>query len=259
MLVGLAVMMARLGPLLALTPVFGGTLVPPTVRTALAAALGLVVYPAIVSALDRVVGGSGLLLTAVLVSELWVGVVLALLVSLIFWVAQAVGWWVDAARGSAHAELLLPGGGGRATPSATLVWLLSIVLFFAIGGHRTVLMAVARSYVVLPPGSFPALAGLGALAWLCVRLTGELIALALVLAAPVVVTLWLTDWALGWVNRLVPQVSIFFVAMPLKALLGVALLALVVGPLLMILPAGLELALGYARQAIELLAPTPAG
>lgn len=258
-LVGLAIMAARLAPLLSLTPVFGGALVPPIVRTALAAVLGLVVYPALGGIVDRLVGGSSLLLIAVLLSELWVGIVLALLVSAVFWAAQAAGWLVDAARGSAHAELLLPGGGGRATPTGTLFWLLALVLFFVIGGHRALLLALARSYLVLPPGAFPAASGVAAVASLCLRLTAELIALALVLSAPVLAALWLTDLALGWVNRLVPQVSVFFVAMPLKALLGVALLALLVGPLLMVLPASLELALGYARRAIELLAPSPGG
>ncbi|MBK8482575.1 MAG: flagellar biosynthetic protein FliR [Proteobacteria bacterium] len=259
LLLGLTVMTARLAPLLTLTPVFGGALVPRTVRTALLVAMGLVIYPAVATTLDRVVGGSGLLLAAVLLSEVWVGVVLALLVSLVFWAAQSAGWLVDTARGSAHAEVLMPGASGRSTASGTLVWLLSIVLFFAIGGHRALLMAAARSYVILPPGAFPAPEGLRAIAWLCLRLTGELIALALVLAAPVLAALWLTDLALGWVNRLVPQVGIFFVAMPLKALAGVGMLALVVGPLLMVLPASLELAMGYVGQAIALLAPAPTG
>jgi len=51
--------------------------------------------------------------------------------------------------------------------------------------------------------------------------SAKLIESAIGLCAPVVVALLLTDILLGIVGRAVPQIPIYFVGMPLKALLGV--------------------------------------
>jgi flagellar biosynthesis protein FliR len=51
--------------------------------------------------------------------------------------------------------------------------------------------------------------------------SAKLIEAAIGLCAPAVVALLLADILLGIVGRAVPQIPLYFVAMPLKALLGV--------------------------------------
>ena len=51
---------------------------------------------------------------------------------------------------------------------------------------------------------------------------------ALGFAAPVLAALFLADLALGVVNRVSPQIQVYFIGMPLKALLGVLLFMLAI-------------------------------
>ena len=57
----------------------------------------------------------------------------------------------------------------------------------------------------------------------------QLLEVALALAAPVVVALWLTDLALGMIARVAPQVPVYFVGLPAKGLLAVGVVLLGLG------------------------------
>jgi flagellar biosynthesis protein FliR len=61
--------------------------------------------------------------------------------------------------------------------------------------------------------------------------SARLIASGVALAAPVLVTLWLTDLSLGLVARAAPQVPVYFIGLPLKGLLAIDLVPLCLGTL----------------------------
>jgi len=68
---------------------------------------------------------------------------------------------------------------------------------------------------------------------------GKMMESALGLAAPVLVAAWLADLVLGMVGRAAPQIPLYFVAMPAKALLGLGLVLVGLGALDAALVAGL--------------------
>jgi len=80
-----------------------------------------------------------------------------------------------------------------------------------------VLLALARSLEVLPPGAFhlPS-GGPDALA----KFSAELLGIGLRLAIPLVGALLLAEIALGLLARAVPQMNVFLVGMPARIGLG---------------------------------------
>ena len=58
--------------------------------------------------------------------------------------------------------------------------------------------------------------------------------LGIQIAAPVLVFSLIFNMALGLVSRLIPQIQVFLIAMPLSVLLGVAVIALGLGGGLMV-------------------------
>ncbi len=244
---------ARAAPAIFLAPFLGGRLVPGPVKAVLSLALAVALAPALIPAASRLQGAPPLLLGALLVKELAVGAAIGFLVALVFWAAEAAGRLADTARGANLSEALVPQLGIRSSPLGDLHLQLALVLFLALGGHRIFIGAFGASYAVLPLDRFPAVERLGAFALFAARLSGELIALALALAAPVLAALLLADLTLGLMNRAVPQLQVFFVAMPLKALLGIAILVLAVGAIAGALPAALDAAVRHVSAGIELL------
>jgi type III secretion protein SpaR/YscT/HrcT len=254
LLVLFAAILARLAPLVFVAPFFGGKLIPVTVRAALALALAVVMLPAISSGLAPLQSASTGYLTAVLVKEVLIGFALGFLLALVFYGIQAAGWLADTARGASMSEVMVPQSGVRSSAIGSLLFQLAIVLFFALGGHRIVVLAIARTYEVLPIGAFPPGRGLAAFAIFCGRLTGELFVIALSLAAPIVAAIFVADLSLGWINRFSPQLNVFFLAMPLKAALGIAVLALSLAGITAVIPEALALAVRQLDWAMRILA-----
>lgn len=253
LLLVVAAAVARLGPLIWLAPFFGGRLVPPTVRIGLSVALACVMLPQLLPAGPALADAGAVGVAAVFVQEALVGTALGFVVASVFWAAQAAGGLIDTARGASMGEVMVPQLGGRTTPMGNLLLQLTVVLFLALGGHRIAIAAICRSYVALPLGRFVAIDGLGRFALFCVDLSGEIILVALALAAPVIAAVVLADVALGWINRFAPQINVFFIAMPLKALLGIAVVALGTGVIAAVLPETLERSVLQIYRALSLL------
>ena len=250
-LLTLAAILARVGAAVWIAPFLGGRLVPAAVRVGVALALGLIMLPQLLPNAPPAV--SPILGLAIVTKEALVGAALGFVVGLVFWAAEAAGRLSDTVRGATLAEALIPQTGARSSPLGDLFFQLTVVLFIVLGGHRVFITALAASYEVLPLAAFPQAQGLHGFALLCGRLTADLLLLALALAAPVVAALFLADLTLGLINRFAPQINVFFLAMPAKALLGIGAVVLSVGLLLGAMPPLLDRAVRAVSKGIELL------
>jgi flagellar biosynthetic protein FliR len=248
--------LARVGPLVSLVPFFGGQSLSPAVRLVVAAAITLAIYPAVpTSGLE--LGSTGMV-ALLLLREVLVGAALGFLASLAFHALAMAGELVDLARGSTSSRVLEPASGEEQSPLATLHFQLGVVLFLIMGGHRAFLAVLVGSYGTVPlVGPVPSPSGVGALALLAAELTAGAIAAALLLSAPAVLAVFLTDLAFGVVGRTAPQLGTYFMAMPLRAFVGLAMVLLALGALLPDLAPFVGAAVTAVRRAIPLLGASP--
>jgi flagellar biosynthesis protein FliR len=210
---------ARTVPFVWLIPAFGGPNLPARVRLALGFALSALCFPLIAG---RVPSGGPVLWVLFLLREGGVGLVMGFVVACMFRAVEAAGWLTDVLRGANLAEAIAPERGRRSSPLGELLLLLAVVIFLEMGGAGILATALARSYEAVPLGA-PSLgpASLHAAAFLVIVASAKLIEAAIGLAAPALVALLLADLALGALGRAIPQVPVYFVGMPAKALLGV--------------------------------------
>lgn len=216
---------ARWAPLVLLAPFFAAKSLPATARFGMAVALTLLVYPAAAAAAGPLpTGGAAIALLAA--RELLVGAALGLLVAIPFRAVEAGGQLIDSARGARMAEILAAPTDVRASPLGAFLLLLAVVLFMAVDGHLLVIRAAGASYQTLPVSG-----GLGpdapaSLAGLAIHLGGRFFLIAVGLAAPVLAAAVLLDLALGVAGRVAPQLPLYFLGLPVKALGGVLLVLL---------------------------------
>jgi flagellar biosynthetic protein FliR len=96
------------------------------------------------------------------------------------------------------------------------------------GGHLIFLRAFFHSFEVLPVWEFPRFAeGTMPIMEILVRLSADVLWIALQLSAPALIALFLTDVGFGIINRVAPQINVFVVSQPAKVAIGIAMVLLV--------------------------------
>lgn len=221
-LVGLS--FARLVSFFSIVPFFGGAAVPARVKVATAMALVVILYPSLAASVPETqpLGFGPLGFMALLTKEVLVGFTLGFIASLVFEAVQVAGRIVDFQRGSTMAELYAPQLQTRVSELGQFKLQLAIVLFITIGAHRLFIKSLLQSYEYIPALTFPHFApGWSPAAELIVKLTAAVFTIGLQLAAPALIALLLTDLFFGIINRVAPQVNVFFLSMPVKMLVGI--------------------------------------
>jgi type III secretion protein SpaR/YscT/HrcT len=219
---------ARTVPVAWMLPASGGPHVPAQVRAGLGLGLAVLCLPRLAGQVPQ---AGPLLWILLLGREILVGVTLGFVASLVFRAAETAGRLTDVLRGATLAEVLNPLAEERTSPLGDVTLLLAAVIFLELGGLGHVASALARSYDAVPLGATLPPAGLGQAAGLAIAASARMLEAALGLAAPALVALLLADVALGAIGRAAPQIPLYFVGMPLKALLGVGAVLVSLGAL----------------------------
>jgi flagellar biosynthesis protein FliR len=220
---------ARTVPIALLIPAFGGINVPPQVRMGLGLALSVVCLPQIVTSMPS--QGGTIFWMVLLTREILVGFTVGLVGSSVFRAAEGAGRLVDTLRGANMAEVISPVTEGRSSPLGDILLLLTTVIFLELGGIGHVVNAMARSYEAVPLDLGTTPASIAAAARLMVITSAKLLEATVALAAPAIVAMLMADLVLGMIARMAPQIPVYFVGMPLKAMGGVAIVLVGLGSL----------------------------
>ena len=213
---------ARVGTLVMLLPGVGEQLVSPRLRLAFALLLALVLFPTVRPLLPMqggAIAGPGLI--ALLFGEVLVGLVLGLSVRMVLAALQVAGVVVSQQLGLSYAMTVDPTQGGQQAAIGNFLALMGITLIMATDLHHIAIQAIGRSYVLLPPDAVP---GMGEAARLALKAVARGFSLGLQIAAPFIVFGILFNVGLGVLARLMPQMQVFFVAVPASVLIGMLVL-----------------------------------
>jgi type III secretion protein T len=157
------------------------------------------------------------------------GAVMALAAGKVFWVAQALGAYVDNLAGYNNVQLINPSSSQESTPLADVLFQLCTAMFYAIGGILLLFNALVQSWQW-----WPVQAGAGGLVtgttwpdWQVQQITGGMdsfMSLIASVASPLLLLFTIVDLALGLLSRFSKGVDTSAIATPVKA--GIALLSL---------------------------------
>lgn len=126
------------------------------------------------------------------------------------------GQFMDHKAGLMMAGSFDPLFGGQVTLMGQFYYFMAVVLYLTVNGHHILFISLRESFELIP---LTAPFAVGEVFWHYARTFGFVFLLAFQIAAPVVVVLWLLDFALGFLSRTVPQIHVFIVGLPLKVAL----------------------------------------
>ncbi len=231
---------ARIGTLVMLMPGIGERFIMSRGRLSLAFFIALMITPMARPLITLPTETAGLV--SLLISEILIGLSIGVCVRMLMASLQTAGVIVAQTMGLGFAMTVDPTGGLQNPSIGNLLTMLGITLILASDLHHVSIAAMHESYRMLPPGGLPEMSDMVQLA---IRAVTQGFALAVQIAAPFVVFGLLFNIGLGVLARMMPQLQVFFLAIPASILGGMLVLLAVIGVMMSVFLDNLG---GFLRQ-----------
>jgi flagellar biosynthetic protein FliR len=219
---------ARVGTMVMLLPGLGELSVPMRVRLTVALVLTALLLPLHRHAF-HIELRSLVPVLLMLGQEMLIGAVLGLTARLTMSALHVAGSVIAQQLGLGFVTAVDPTQGQQGVILGNFLTILGITLIFATDLHYYVIAALHESYALFRPGEMPQL---GDVAALLTRTVAAAFRIGIQLSGPFLVFGLLFNVGLGVLSRLMPQMQVFFVGMPLSILIGFIALFLVIGAMM---------------------------
>ena len=219
----------RLSGLFASAPLFSTYPIPLQVKIWLAAGIAFILFPIVQYNTSFTVPNTVPALTLILIKEFFIGFAIGYCANILF-VGIELGVNMFAVQmGLSADQALNPTSGGQSPVITQAYTYLATMLFIALGAHQWLFSAIYNSFKTMPVGyTFvlsPELVGH------IVSVTGQIFGIGLGIALPIFGVLFITDVLLGFTSKMMPQMNIFMVSLPLKIYLGLLLSLIFMRPM----------------------------
>lgn len=223
------VVFTRISGLMASAPLFSTYPIPLQVKIWLVASITLIMYPFIQAnsmfAMPTVMPE----LFIILLKEFAIGYTIGFCANLIFIAAELAANTFAIQMGISISQALNPLSGTTSPVIAQAFTLLMAMIFISLNAHQWLFSAVYKSFQTVPVGYSFIFSG--EFVQKILYLSGQMFTVAIGIAMPIFSVLLIKDILLGFVSKLMPQMNIFMVAMPLKIYVGLILCMIFMRPI----------------------------
>jgi flagellar biosynthetic protein FliR len=214
---------ARVGTMLMLIPALGEQIIPARLRLSFALAFSLLLYPLISPQLPRLPPDVFNVIVLVF-HELIVGLILGGIARIVVMGAQVAGAVIAFQTGLSVAQTADPTNGGiQGAIIGSFLSFLGITLIFATDLHHLALAAIHDSYMIFSPTTTLMFEDAAQMA---VETVAGAFVIGVQMSAPFIVFGLVFYLGVGILGRLMPQLQVFFIAMPATISVGFILLAI---------------------------------
>lgn len=221
-ILSLILTMMRVSIVMFMLPIFSTNNIPVTVKGAITIVFTLGVWPHL-SLPGTLMPAHPFDVALIMLGEVVIGLVLGMAINFLFMGIQSGGELLGFQMGFTMIQFADPLTGNQTGIAAYFLWMVSLLTFLAMDGHLYMIKGFAASFSILPPGAL--YIGENIL-WEILGLSAEVFTLALKIAAPVMVAIFMVEVALGLVARTSPQIHIMEFGFPIKIGVGFFFLGL---------------------------------
>ena len=200
------------------------------IRNGIVGCLAIFLYPLVHSQQPETSLGMWAII-ALILKEVMVGMLIGFIANIPFWAIEAAGFFIDNQRGASMASSMNVMTGSESSPTGILFAQTFTTFYLVTGTFLILLGTLLGSYMAWPLFEFyPQINQAATLFFL-----GQfdlIITLAVWLAAPIIICMFITEWGIALISRSAPQLNVFILAMPIKSAVAVAILVLYVGTIM---------------------------
>ncbi|NOS99303.1 MAG: flagellar biosynthetic protein FliR [Phycisphaerales bacterium] len=221
MLPAFAIVLFRVGGLTLTAPLISSSAHPPQLKVAFSFIVSCMIFPVVLRTAPTFLTIGSVIV--VVFGELLIGLIIGTTVSVMFSGAELAGTMIGQQAGLALGQVVNPMLDEESSIIGQVYFLVMLMVFLAIGGHRSTVAALLDTYQTIPPGSFR-------LSESMVTLLEDVLRSAFIfgmrLSAPALTALFIASLVMAFMSRTMPQLNILTVGFAIRAFVALAAAAL---------------------------------
>ena len=208
------------------SPFFNSRNIPTMVKAGLSMGFAWILLPMVADAFPVVPSMNVFSFFTAVLGELIIGLAIGFTLQVLLAGIQLAGSFIDVQVGFAMSRVIDPVSDTENTTISQFLYISSVLIFLSINGHYYVITAIVDSFKMVPPLTVeawgkPMLDQTLVLGW-------HLFNIGMRVAMPVLTVLITVNVVFGIFSRLVPQMHVFIVAMPVKIMVGMIFLGIII-------------------------------
>jgi flagellar biosynthetic protein FliR len=217
------IIFVRFGTAMMIMPGIGDSLVPANIRLYIALGLSLVVAPLIRPYIPVPLPAFAIM-ASLIVMEFVTGLFIGTIARILMMALDTAGMLVSLASGVSNAQVFNPSLAVQGSVFGAFFSMAGVTLLFVTNMHHLLIYGLVESYELFPIGGVPEA---GSMAELMARAVSASFLTAVQITVPFIVVSLLLYIGMGVLSRLMPQVQVFILALPVQILLAFVTLAIV--------------------------------
>ena len=213
----------RMGTAIMIMPGLGDSFTPARVRLHVALGITLVLFPIVQPYMPNPIPGTFMLFTLI-VMEFIVGLFFGTIARIFMTALDTAGQVLSISSGLGNAQVFNPALAMQGSLMGAFLSVTGVVFLFASNLHHLLIAGLIESYEFFPLGEIP---DTGSMAELIARSVSAAFAIGIKVGAPFIVLALLIYLGMGVLSRLMPQVQVFLIALPLQIYLSLLVITLV--------------------------------
>ncbi|MBT3507098.1 MAG: flagellar biosynthetic protein FliR [Methylococcales bacterium] len=213
---------SRISAVLLVAPIFSSTLVTVRTRISLALLLTFLIYPLYDWPIIDVTSGLGFVL---FLQQVLIGVAIGLIMHFAFAAITSAGAFIATSMGLSMAVVADPVNGHQSPVLAQVLLVLATLVFLSIGGHLIIIEMMLDSFRLIPINEFYVNREM---LWAILQWSSLIFSGAIMIALPAMVTMLLTNSAMGVISRAAPALNVFAVGFPASLFFGLVMIYLLI-------------------------------
>lgn len=220
----------RIGTVIMLLPGIGDMFTPGKVRLAIALGLSLILMPFTSQFMPSPIPPAAQMIM-LLGAEFIVGILIGTMARILMAALDVAGMVISLSTGLGNAQLFIPTMASQGSLVGAVLTMTGVVMIFVTNMHHFIIAGLVNSYHTFPVGLLPAPEGMAMIVSKAVAVT---FTTGIQIAAPFILIGMMIYIIMGILARLMPQVQVFLLVLPLQIILGFTTLFLGIGVMMML-------------------------
>ena len=195
---------------------------PKVLKLAIPMILAFAIEPTVSNASMEIINNNNKLLIYFL-NEGITGALLGLVTKSLFQILKLAGSWIDLHIGFSMLSLADASASSTTTVTGKLLEYCTLVLFFITDAHHLIIKSLIESFSVVSVGS-SIISSESMME--SMQIIIEYFFMGIKIALPIVIIIIMTDICMGLVSRVVPQINVMILGMPVKMIVGLLMITL---------------------------------